>query len=74
MQRDTISTLNELNAGHLASRPGFSELQARIPSYELAFQLQPSSPDAPDLSQDSAAPFESYVLNQLPPADTPLAL
>ena len=74
IQRDTISTLNELNAGHLASRPGFSELQARIASYELAFQLQRSAPDALDLSQESAATLESYGVNQSRPDDHPLAL
>ena len=74
VQRDTISTLNELNAGHLASRPGFSELQARIASYELAFQLQRSAPDALDLSQESAATLESYGVNQSRPDDHPLAL
>src|SRR6476620_5612345 len=40
IQRDLIRTANTLNAEHLASRPGYSELQARIASYELAFQLQ----------------------------------
>ncbi len=44
MQRDQIDTAAALNAAHLASRPGYSELQARIASYELAFQLQTSAP------------------------------
>ena len=74
VQRDTISTLNALNAGHLASRPGFSELQARIASYELAFKLQRSAPDALDLSQESAATLENYGVNQSRPDDHPLAL
>src|SRR6185369_7926016 len=35
MQRDLITTASTLNSQHLASRPGYSELQARIASYEL---------------------------------------
>src|SRR5947209_4117352 len=35
MQRDLISTANKFNAEHMASRPGYSELQARIATYEL---------------------------------------
>ena len=50
MQRDQIDTINRLNADHLAARPGYSELQARIASYELAFQLQSTAPEALDLS------------------------
>lgn len=73
-QRDVIGTLNALNAGHMASRPGFSELQARISSYELAFQLQRSAPEALDLSQESAATLDSYGVNEPRPGDHPLAL
>ncbi|MBN8247629.1 MAG: DUF1501 domain-containing protein [Verrucomicrobia bacterium] len=73
-QRDIISTLNDLNAGHLASRPGFSELQARIASYELAFQLQRSAPEALDLGQESAATLHRYGIHAPKPTDHPLAL
>jgi hypothetical protein len=73
MQRDLITTANDLNAAHLASRPGYSELQARIASYELAFQLQSTAPDALDLSQESALTKEAYGLNQ-PKPEHPLAL
>jgi Protein of unknown function (DUF1501) len=73
MQRDLISTANQLNAEHLASRPGYSELQARIASYELAFQLQTTAPEALDFSQEKAATRERYGLND-PKPDHPLAL
>ena len=73
MQRDLISTANLLNAEHLAQRPGYSELQARIASYELAFQLQTTAPEALDLSQESEATKASYGLND-PKPDHPLAL
>ena len=63
VQRDTISTLNELNAGHLAARPGFSELQARIASYELAFNMQRHAPEAVDLGRESESTRELYGIN-----------
>src|SRR5262249_9074515 len=57
-QRDQIDTLSALNAEHLQSRPGYSELQARIASYELAFQLQTAAPEAMDLTREDAATLE----------------
>lgn len=73
MQRDQIDTLNELNAQHLAERPGYSELQARIASYELAFQLQTAAPEALDLSGESDRTRDLYGLNDRPP-DHPLSV
>ena len=61
-QRDQIDTLNALNAEHLQSRPGYSELQARIASYELAFQLQASAPEVMDLSKEDRKTLEMYGL------------
>ena len=62
MRRDQIETINALNNQHLESRPGYSELQARIASYELAFQLQSSAPEALDLSQETYKTKEMYGL------------
>ncbi len=73
MQRDLIDTANELNAVHLAARPGYSELQARIASYELAFQLQRTAPEALDLATESAATRAMYGLDE-PKRSHPLAL
>jgi hypothetical protein len=73
MQRDFISAANALNAEHLATRPGYSELQARIASYELAFQLQSTAPEALDLSQETEATRALYGLNASKP-EHPLAL
>src|SRR3954471_20546508 len=73
MQRDLITTANQLNAEHMAKRAGYSELQARIASYELAFQLQTTAPEALDLTQESAATREAYGLTQ-PKPEHPLAL
>ncbi len=63
-----LRALNALNAEHLASRPGYSELQARIASYELAFQLQSTAPEALDLSQEDCNTQEMYGLFDPKPA------
>jgi hypothetical protein len=64
MQRDQIDGINAFNEEHLKSRPGYSELAARIATYELAFQLQSTAPEALDLSQEDARTLEMYGLNQ----------
>jgi hypothetical protein len=73
MQRDQIDTANELNAAHLREHPGYSELQARIASYELAFQLQTTAPEALDLTEESDETTQMYGLND-PAPDHPLAI
>jgi hypothetical protein len=73
MQREQIETLNRLNAEHLRDRPGYSELQARIASYELAFQLQTSAPETLDLSQESEQTKAMYGLYD-PKPELPLSL
>jgi hypothetical protein len=52
---------------------GYSELQARIASYELAFQLQTTAPEALDLSQENPTTIEMYGINE-PKTEHPLAL
>ncbi len=59
-QRDLIDTLAQLNERHRRERPGYSELPARIASYELAFQLQTAAPEALDLSREAARTLELY--------------
>ncbi len=73
MQRDQIDTLSALNAEHIATRPGYSELSARIATYELAFQLQSTAPEALDLSTESAETIEMYGLNEPKPTNHKLA-
>jgi Protein of unknown function (DUF1501) len=73
MRRDQIDTANALNAEHLANRPGYSELQARIASYELAFQLQTTAPEALDLSKEAERTRSMYGLND-PKGDHPLSV
>ena len=73
-QQGKLGFLDRLNRRFAAGHPEQTGLEARIASYELAFQLQRSAPDALDLSQESAATLESYGVNQSRPDDHPLAL
>ena len=61
-QRDRIETIGRWNAEHLAGRSGYSELSARIASYELACRLQSSAPEAHDIERE---PAETRELNGL---------
>jgi hypothetical protein len=67
MQRREIDFINQINAGHQRARPGYSELAARIASYELAFRLQATAPDALDLSQEDPRTIEAYGINEPKP-------
>ncbi len=73
LRRRQIDAINALNAQHQASRPGYSELEARIASYELAFQLQSSAPEVLDLSRESRQTQELYGLFD-PPGSHKLSL
>ncbi|GAG75291.1 unnamed protein product, partial [marine sediment metagenome] len=53
MQREMLDTLARINGRHLAARPDNTELAARIASYELAYSMQASAPEAVDLSAES---------------------
>ena len=64
MQRKSLDTLAKINQRHLASRADNSELAARIASYELAYKMQVSAPEAVDLSTESQAMLDSYGVGQ----------
>ncbi|MEN1678109.1 MAG: DUF1501 domain-containing protein [Planctomycetota bacterium] len=66
MQREMLDTLAEINTRHHASRRDNTELAARIASYEMAYQMQMSAPEAVDLSQESQATLDEYGVNQKP--------
>lgn len=73
-QRAEIDLLNELNRNYSQDRNDNSELQARIASYELAFQLQIAAPEAMDLSQETAETIAMYGIDEPKPDWHPLAL
>lgn len=62
-ERDTFDFLRTLNGEHALQRPGDSELEARINSYELAARLQLSAPEAVDVSQESETVHRLYGLD-----------
>jgi uncharacterized protein (DUF1501 family) len=62
-QRHFLDTLREFNSDHQTPRADNSDLAARIASYELAFKMQSSAPEAVDLSKESAQTKELYGLN-----------
>jgi hypothetical protein len=73
-QREEIDFLQQLNRRHATGHTESSELEARIASYELAYQLQMTAPEAMDLSQESNATLEMYGVNEPKPQWHPLAL
>jgi hypothetical protein len=63
-QRLKLSFLNQLNRRHAETRRHNSDLEARIRSYELAYQMQSHAPDAVDLSQETAETRRLYGLDE----------
>ncbi len=63
MQRTMLDTLGDLNRRHATGREHNSNLAARIASYELAYRMQASAPEAVDLSQETEATKELYGLD-----------
>ena len=62
-QRASLDLLRDLNLAHLESRPGFSELDARIASYELAYRMQAAALEVGDVATEPAFLRESYGVN-----------
>jgi hypothetical protein len=66
-QRRTLDLLQRMN--DLERDPADSELAARIDSYELAFRMQASAPEAVDLSRETARTRAAYGLEAARTAD-----
>ncbi len=66
-QREKLDFLGALNKDYGATRTDNTELEARIRSYELAYQMQAEAPDAVDMSKESAMTKTLYGMDQ---ADT----
>lgn len=62
-QRDVLRTIRAYNDQHLRSRAENADLAARIASYELAYQMQRTAPEAVDLTQESRAVRALYGLD-----------
>ncbi len=65
-QRKWLRLLHELNEKHASQNPQDTELAARIHSYELAFRMQTSAPEAIDISKETEATKKLYGVGQEP--------
>lgn len=69
LQRTLIDSINDANYEHAATRAGNSDLAARIASYELAFKMQESAPEAMDLSNETQETLDMYGVPNKQTAD-----
>jgi hypothetical protein len=69
VQRRVIDSIQQANARHLRLRPMEDDLQSRIASYELAYNMQTTAPEAVDLSQEDERTLDMYGVNREPTRD-----
>jgi hypothetical protein len=63
-QRGELGLIKRLNQIWSADKPEDTELDARIRSYELAYQMQSAAPEAVDLSKESEATRKLYGMDE----------
>jgi hypothetical protein len=63
-QAAKLKLLDEFNRQHRDQRTGYSELEARIASYELAYRMQAAAPEAVDLAGETAETQSLYGLDR----------
>jgi hypothetical protein len=68
-QQRYLEFVDKLNRRHLAERPGESDLEARIQSFELAARMQVAAKEALDLSQESEETKRMYGIGEKPTDD-----
>jgi len=59
LQRESLDTLNKLNGMRLAAT-GDPEIATRISSFEMAYRMQASAPDAVDISKEPQHILDMY--------------
>jgi hypothetical protein len=59
-QRASLDLIRELNLRHRESRTGFTALDARLSTYELAYRMQSSALEVGDLEQETPYTQRSY--------------
>jgi hypothetical protein len=62
-QRATLDLIRDMNQRHRATREGFTELDARLSSYELAYRMQSSALEVGDLAAETQATHRRYGLD-----------
>jgi hypothetical protein len=63
-QRETLNFINKIDRIQERDRPNDSTLDARIASYELAWRMQSSAPDAVDMSKETEATKKLYGIGE----------
>jgi len=63
-QRSLLDALNAANSAHAKERPFDRDLNARLESFELAFRMQKSAPEAFDLEQEPQHIQDAYGLDR----------
>jgi hypothetical protein len=64
VQRETLDFINKIDRIQERTRPNDSTLDARIASYELAWRMQSSAPDAVDVAKESEATKKLYGIGE----------
>lgn len=64
MQRKLLDSIQEANATHLSRRAGNDDLASRIASYELAYKMQSTAPEAVDLSTEDERTLSLYGIDR----------
>ena len=65
-QRKMLDALRKYNEEHESAHQGNSELAARIASYELAYKMQSTAPEAVDLGKETQATLDAYGVGKEP--------
>src|SRR6056300_152902 len=64
MQRKLLDSIQEANTTHLSRRAGNDDLASRIASYELAYKMQSTAPEAVDLSTEDERTLKLYGVDR----------
>ncbi|MFZ4629109.1 MAG: DUF1501 domain-containing protein [Blastocatellia bacterium] len=64
LQRREVDLIQQLNREHRQRQSQHGDLDARIASYELAFQMQTHAPEAVDLSSETPATRKLYGIDE----------
>ncbi|QDT04446.1 hypothetical protein K227x_28370 [Rubripirellula lacrimiformis] len=65
-QRENLDLMAELNRQHLSTRPGRSDLIARMESYELAYAMQSEVPGVIDIEGETQTTLDAYGIGDGP--------
>ncbi|MEM8667235.1 MAG: DUF1501 domain-containing protein [Planctomycetota bacterium] len=64
VQRQLIDSIQNANRRHFDTRSSNDDLASRIASYELAYKMQTTAPEAVDLSTEDERTLEMYGINE----------